>query len=154
MRSGVESGEQLREPGVLVADECVGGQPHVVEEQLELLFRVDQFHLDHGAGESGCVGGHHEQRRQSLPVLASAVRATMSTESAWSTPEMKTFCPFRIQSGTIAVRGGGDTVRVGSGIRLGDAEGHHVGAVGQSRHPALLLFVGAEADDDVAADGR
>ena len=36
---GVEPGEQLHEPGVLVADEGVGRQPHVVDEHLELLLR-------------------------------------------------------------------------------------------------------------------
>ncbi len=34
----------------------------------------------------------------SLPVLASSVRETISTASAWSTPEMKTFWPDSSQS--------------------------------------------------------
>ena len=36
----VQPGEQLRDRGVLGADERVGGQPHVVEEQLELALRA------------------------------------------------------------------------------------------------------------------
>ena len=43
---GVEAGEELHEAAVLVADERVGGQPDVVDEDLELQLRADDLHRD------------------------------------------------------------------------------------------------------------
>ena len=43
---GVEPGEQLHQAGVLVADQGVGSQADVVDEDLELLLRADDLHRD------------------------------------------------------------------------------------------------------------
>src|SRR5699024_5814915 len=54
----------------------------------------------------------------------------------------------------VAARGGGDGVRVRSGVGFGDAEGHDLRAVGDSGQPGLLLLLGAGAGDDGPADRR
>ena len=84
----VQPGEQLRQRGVLVADQRVGRQPDVVEEQQELLVRLDDVHLDRVYSKPGVSVGTTNSAGLSLPVLASSVRATIRTASAWSTPEM------------------------------------------------------------------
>ena len=63
---GVEAGEELHEPAVLVPDERVGGEADVVEEDLELLLRADDLHRDRPRLEASDVGRHHEEARLEL----------------------------------------------------------------------------------------
>ena len=152
---GVQAGEQLRDALVLEPDQRVGRQPDVVEEQLELALRADDLHRDLVHVKPGVSVGTTNSAGRRCPVLAvSAVRPTTSTASAWSTPEMHTFCPDSTQSlpsrrAVVVI-----CVRVRAGVGLGDRERHGDRAVGDAGQPALLLLVGAELADDGAADGR
>ena len=49
----VEAGEQLHQAAVLVADQRVGGQPDVVDEDGELQLGADDLHRDRLGLEAG-----------------------------------------------------------------------------------------------------
>ncbi|GAA3097056.1 hypothetical protein GCM10020254_47950 [Streptomyces goshikiensis] len=150
---GVESGEQLEEARVLVADQRTGGQPDLVEDELELLLRRLELHFYDGAGEAGGVAVDDEQAGLEAAgpgVLGAAddeggvgdVHAGDEDLAAGEDPLL-----------AVAAGGGGDAVGVGARIGLGDAEGHGAAAVGEAGEPGPLLGLGAEAGDDRAADG-
>jgi hypothetical protein len=58
---GVEAGEELRDPGVLVADQGVRGQPDVVDEERELPLGADALHVDRLVLQALGVGRDDEQ---------------------------------------------------------------------------------------------
>lgn len=57
---GVQVCEKLCDCCVFGFNQCIGGQLDVVEENLELVFGVDQFYFDWGVVEFGSVGGYYE----------------------------------------------------------------------------------------------
>ena len=151
---GVEPGEQLHEAAVLVADERVGGQPDVVDEDLELVLRRDDLHRDRGGLEALGVGRHDEQAR--LELAGPGVLGARDDEHVVGLVDAGDPDLAAVEHPAVAVaaRGGGDVVGVGAGVGLGDREGHRAGAVAQAGQPLLLLRLGAVAGDDRAADRR
>ena len=61
-RSGFRPANSCAMPWSGWPDERVGGQPDVVQEQLELLLRADDLHRDRVRGQARGVGGDDEQR--------------------------------------------------------------------------------------------
>ncbi len=104
--------------------------------------------------EAGSVGREHEQgglQLAGLRVLGAGhdedrLRVVDAGHVVLATGEQPV--------AAVAPRGRRDAVRVGTGVGLGDAEGHDRVAARESGQPALLLLRGAEPADDRAVDRR
>ena len=151
---GVEAGEELHEPAVLVADQRVGGQPDVVDEDLELLLRAHDLHRDRGVRQAGGVGRHDEQA--GLELAGPRVFRARDDQDVLGLVDAGDVDLLALEHPLVAVTagGGGDVVGVGAGVGLGDREGHRRGAVADPGQPALLLRVRAVARDHGPADRR
>ncbi len=151
---GVEPGEELHEPAVLVADERVGRQPDVVDEHLELLLGADDLHRDRARLEARGVGRHDEQAR--LELAGPRVLGARDHQHVLGLVDTGDVDLAAVEHPAVAVAAGrgGDVVGVGAGVGLGDRERHRRGAVADARQPALLLLLGAVAADHGAADRR
>lgn len=165
MRSGLSPAKSWRRPassphsrlrpsGRCPSDEGVGGQPHVVEDQLELLLRCLEFHVDLRAPKSGGVARDDEEA--GLEPAGPGVLGAPDDEGGVGDVDAgdEHLPPGEQPLVAVAAGGGGDAVGVGAGVGFGDAEGHGEGAVGEAGEPLLFLGVGAEAGDDGAADRR
>ena len=150
----IQTGEELAQCRVRGADECVSRQAHIVEVEPELLFRVHQFHVDHLVFEPRCVRGHDEQRGPQLAGLR--ILAPTHDENGIGLIDTGDvhLAPVEDPVRSVARCRGGDLMRIRSGVGFGDTEGHRDRSVGKPRQPPVALLVGAEARNDVAADGR
>ena len=155
MRSGFRPGEQLRDRGVLGADQRVGGQPHVVEEDLELALGADRSPSRSGCSvKPGASVGTTNSAGRSVAGLGVLGAADDQHRLGLVDAGDEDLLALEDPVAAVAARGGGDLVRVRPGVGFGDGERHGHRAVGDAGHPALLLLVGAELGDDRAVDGR
>ena len=149
-RSGLSPAKSCSSPASSSPTSASAGSAHVVEEELELLLRARPVPSSICRNSKpGVLALDDEQARLELAgagVLGAAddqggvgdVDAGDEDLAAGQQPAA---------GRRVAARGGGDAVRVGAGVRLGDAERHPQRAVGEARQPALLLRLGAEAGD-------
>ena len=149
---GVQPEEDLAQAVTLGADEAVGADLDVVEEQLELLLGRADLHRDERALEPGRVGVDDQDRQLRFAGLLVGARARdddharrfVDTGDVGLRPAQ----PVEL---AVACRSGGEAMRVGAGIGLGDRE-RHLLARDHPGEPRLALLVGAEPRDQLGAD--
>ena len=150
---GVQPCEQLRDRRVLGADQRVRRQPHLVEEELELVLGADDLHVDLRPRQTRRVRRHDEERR--LEVAGLGLLGAADDQNRLGLVHAGDVDLLAGQDPVVAVTagGGGDPMRVGPRVGFGDGECHGDRAVGEAGDPAPLLLVGAELADDGAIDG-
>ena len=131
------------------------GHADVVEEDGELGLGLHQFGLDRRHRQPGGVRRHDEHRHRG--VLAGG-RIGVAADHEDRVGLVGAGGPVlgAVDQVVVAVAAGGhgQLVGVGTGVGLGDREGHGLRAGGEPRQPLLLELVRPVLGDDRAADRR
>ncbi len=151
---GVEPVEHGREPRLLAADQAVGRDLDVIEEQRPLPVGAEVGHRDRILRQPGGIGVDDADRRQ--PELAALAAQPRDAEDRVRVLDAGDVVLLALEQVAVAVAPqlGADLVRVRAGVGLGDRKSDPRRAGRDPAQPALLLLVGAVAREDGAGDPR
>ena len=151
---GVEAVEDRAEAAALAADQALLLQLDVVEEERPLLVRADVRHRDRVAGEAGRVDVDEAERRQAELTVGQAAAGHDQHRVGVLDARDVGLLAVEEQLVAAALERGGEVVRVGAGVGLGDRERDLGRARRDAAQPMVLLVVGAVAGQDRADDRR